>query len=114
MTMSLSSLQISAGEVNFQSEGFRNNIEDHLEYLKANTTTETIPVSGLQEIKYQGDFYGLLSDLKVNQDIHWITMRVNDMHSPVEFSGGMDVIKLPSRITLKKLLGRYLNSVTIV
>lgn len=109
MTLSISSLQAATTNSRFLSKGFRNVIENHIEYLQEIATSTVVSVELNSMIKYQGDFYGYLNSINVNQDIHWIVMRVNEMHNPIEFGEKFPQVLIPDRKELDYLLGRYLN-----
>lgn len=110
MTMSVISLQERPLEINYFSAGFRAIIEDHLQILRNTAKLHTVEVSGFQELKYQGDFYGLLRDMGIDHDYHWITLRLNDLHSPMDYQGNLVNIKIPKIDYIKFLLRRYKNS----
>jgi len=111
--LSLSKLKIPHNDPNYYTDGFRNLIENHLLYLRNHVTTRLIKVDSWLEYKYKGDFYGLLLDLKINQDLHWITMRVNHLHSPIEYTPYISQLLEPTTVTVNELLSRYMNTITI-
>lgn len=114
MTLAISRLQQPTNETNFLSAGFRNNIENHLDFLRNSGKTRLETVELIKLVKFKGDFYGYLNSLQINQDIHWIIMRVNEMHNPNEFDELTPQILLPDISELKFLLGRYLNTATTI
>ena len=114
MTLAVSRLAKSVKETNYLSAGFRNNIENHLEYLRTSGKSSLLTIEPYKLVKYTGDFYGLLNTLQINQDIHWIVMRVNDMVNPIEFDEQMTEILVPDDSELRLLLGRFLNTSTTI
>mgnify|MGYP003538776096 CR=1 FL=1 len=108
--MSVSKLQQDFGEQNYYSSGFQNVIESHLQYLKGNAKYVNSPVSGLNGLKYQGDFFGLLIELKVPAHFHWIAMRLNDLHSPMDYDGKMESVLIPDTQQLEFLLRKWVNT----
>jgi len=113
MALSISTLQIPIGEVNMYSKGFRNLIENHIALLQVDPSTTQISLNPHDEDKYIGDFYELLQHLEVTQDMFWITMRVNGLHSPLDYQGDLSQILVPSLTTIQNLLTRYINKVSI-
>jgi len=111
--LSVSTLQIPVGEPNFFSKGFRQLIEDHIFALRSDTTTQIVTLKAQDENKYIGDFYGLLLTYNITQDMFWITMRVNNLHSPTDYSGDLKYILKPSRSIIVGLLTTFYNSITI-
>ena len=113
MSFSISALQISPGEVNVYSSGFRNLIENHLPMLRQDASTTLVSLIPYDEYRYVGDFYSLLHHLKVTQDLFWITLRLNNLHSPINYAGDLQHIVIPSKTKIKSLLTRYINTVSI-
>lgn len=71
-------------EVHFNPK-FRAVIEDHLNILKtANVSIEPIDLQLFW--KYEGNFYGLLTEMGIKMNLHWIYLRVNGFHHPFEFA----------------------------
>lgn len=64
----------------------RQHIEDHLTYIRNDVSTQVLPISEEQRHKYDGDFYGLLKSLGVEQRWWWVQMRVNGFNQPFEFT----------------------------
>ena len=112
MTLAVSRLQQPTKETNYLSAGFRNNIENHLDYLRESGKSTLVTIEPFKLVKYKGDFYGLLNSLQKNQDVHWIIMRLNGMYNPIEFDERMTEILIPDDSELRLLLGRYLNTNT--
>ena len=113
MPFSVTDRQIDIGEVNYYTSTFRNIIENHLEYFRKDTSTNTLVLNVHDEYKYRGDFYGLLLKNNIRQDMFWIVMRVNALHSPIDYDGELKVILIPSIHKINILLGRSINSIII-
>ncbi len=111
--MPILNLEIPYKNKNIYTPGFRNLIENHLQYLKKEVSTKIINIDAHLEYKNQGDFYGLLIDLKVNVDLFWITMRLNDLHSPADYIPYIKIILVPTNNKITELLTRYINTMTI-
>ena len=111
--MRINTLQIDSGDSNYYSTGFRQIIEDHLPHLKKSKFTKTVTLNPQSEYKYIGDFYSLLQSLSVQQDLFWITMRVNDLHSPLDYNGDLIEVLLPERYELDSMLTRFLTETII-
>lgn len=109
----LAQLKVPYRDANYYSEGFRNLIENHLPYLRSHVTTKLINLDTHVEYKNQGDFYGLLTDLKINPDLHWITLRLNYLHSPIDYTPYLTHLLEPTTTTLNELVMRYMNTITI-
>lgn len=71
-------------------------IETHLEYLKKLSGTTMEDVSSNIGNIYKGDFYGLLSHIKIPVDHHYITMRMNGFLSSADYDGSTITVIIPS------------------
>lgn len=113
MAYSLINLQIEYGDPYIYSVGFRNLIENHLNVLRDHNTTTMLPLSSHIEQVWQGDLYGLLNVYGIPQDLFWITMRLNNLHSTTDYNGELGIIYIPSIDHIEKILSTYLNSTTL-
>lgn len=71
-------------------------IETHLTQLRGSEGAKLLPIAEQQGFKYEGDFYGLLDDLKIDKKYHFIVLRVNDLLSSADYKGDLTHITLPS------------------
>jgi len=91
----------------YYSEGFRNNIEYHLPLLKQNRNTIIAEIPQNVGLRFEYDFYGLLTEIKIPKYLQWITMRLNDMTDPTEFRVDRQRIRVPDRGEIDKLKSAY-------
>jgi hypothetical protein len=70
----------------YYEQGFRILLEDHLTYLKGLQTTRKIDIDIQNAYKYEGDLDGLLTQLNIRPELHFIIMRLNNFTSPQEYS----------------------------
>lgn len=108
--LSISQLQIPAGQTLMLTDSFRNLIENHLPYLRTHSATVPTLIEDNIADKYMGDFYQLLNYLKVNQELFWVTLRVNNLLSPLDYDGSLTTVLIPSSSVIHTLLNRFLNS----
>lgn len=113
MALTISALQIPMGESNVNSVGFRNLLENHIGLLQKDISTQQITLNPHDEHKWTGDLYGLLIQLSISQDLWWLTLRLNDLHSPIDYQGNLKVLLVPSINTVQVLLTRYLNTISL-
>jgi hypothetical protein len=112
-TLSVSSQQLDPGNTNLSSVGFRNLIENHIPYILGLVTTGPVSLDPKKESIFTGDFYNLLRFTQnIMPDMYFITMRLNGLYSPTDYSGNLGQIYLANRSDIISLLNRYLNSTT--
>jgi hypothetical protein len=78
-------------------------LETHMTLLRT-TNISVISVSSHQNYKYEGDLYGLLDDLNIIKDHHFIVARINGYDNSADFKGNVEYLVLPdfNEITLLK------------
>lgn len=88
MAFTFQELLADPGDSLYYDEAFRDDIEAHLVILRRyNVDKRTVPPSLIY--KYEGDFYGYLTEIGVPTEYHWIYLRVNHMAHPREFGEKM-------------------------
>jgi hypothetical protein len=94
---------------------FRNLLENHLDVLRNDNSTSYVAITGQQNYKYVGDFYQLIySQFNVPQDLWWLTMRMNYLHSPMDYNGDLVSILVPNMSRVKALLTKFTNTVSLL
>lgn len=94
----------------YHEPGFILIIETHLSQLRGSNGAKLLPVTEQQGYKYEGDFYGLLDDLKIDKKYHLIVLRVNDLLSSADYKGDLSHVVLPSLSQVELLKSIYQTS----
>lgn len=110
MTMSVSTLQRPRGNHRYYTRAMRQVIENHLPLIMERGIANIEAVNGRQYDKYQGDFYGLLIEHGVKEEFLWPTLRVNGLHSPVDWVNRTAPILLIEPQVISDLLDRHLTT----
>ncbi len=69
-------------------------IETHLLYLNNERFVEIKQIAPYLSLKYKGDFYGLLLELKLDRLSHYATLRINGLTSPLNYNGDENFIRV--------------------
>lgn len=91
----------------FYSEDFKQVIEDHLPYLKRLSSTRSQSFPAYYQIQCKHNYYLLLSSIGVPYKYHWIIMRLNGYHSPMEFTGEESAVLIPDFPTVDRLMSTF-------
>lgn len=110
MTMSVLRRARDAGEASYQTRLFRRVVEDHLDLIKTRAISKTEIPTPQQFGKYRGDFYGLLIELGVKEQFHWITLRVNGLHSPADYVDENLLISIINPSYIKTIVDKHLST----
>lgn len=90
----------------YYDRDFMSMIEYHLPHLRTLSSTESHTVDPVKRHVYEGDLYGYLTVHSIPQHLQWITLRVNDMHSPIEFVD-QDTILIPAQSDIDEMARTY-------
>ncbi len=85
-----------------------------MQILRNTAKPKAVELSGAQEVRHRGDFFALLNELLISQELHWIIMRLNGLNSPMEYQGNLEVILIPDNSFLELILRRFMNRRTYV
>lgn len=104
--MKIHSLADTGQDPVYFEHDFKVVLESHLTYLKI-SNPKAVNVSKQQNYKYEGDLYGLLDELNINKEYHYIVMRINDYVNSAHFKGDKEFLILPDFAEVEILKGVY-------
>lgn len=110
---SLASRDLGEGGRVYYDSGFRNVIEYHLDYIMTGDDAEQVPVEPGMRQANNGDLYGLLRDMKIANQYHWIIMRIMGLVSPMDYTVDMEMVPKPSEKQINTLRDKYMTVHTI-
>lgn len=111
MASPINSLAIPKPDTVTNEDGFRLMLETHKPYFRQSGNYDVHVVDTHLAYKYRYDLYGYLAAQKVNPELHWVTMRLNEIENPTEFDNvGYDVLYIPKSTAYTKLKGLYATS----
>lgn len=87
----------------YYSDTFHRVLEDHMTYLRNLASTRKMEVEPIDVIRYQADFYGLLSKLGIALHLHWIVLRMTGLTSPSKIPDNLEVILVPDDTEITRL-----------
>lgn len=105
--MSLKTMLVDPNASLYYDSHFRQVIEDHLSTLRGSVNTRTVTIKPDVAVQNEFDFYGLLQSLAIPHQLHWIIMRLNNFHSPVEMSRDVQNILIPDFNEISGILTSY-------
>ena len=83
---------------------FQDIIETHLLYLNNERFVEVKHITPYLSLKYRGDFYGLLLELKIDRIAHYASLRINGLTNPFDYDGQENFIRV---VNAGVLVGLY-------
>lgn len=107
--MTIDTLATPSGPDLYYDQGFRNTLEDHMSVLRNDPKCETILIEPYKTIVYEGDLFGMLSDLTIPRQYHWVIMRMNNINNPTDFGPGMESIIVPDTQRLERMRSLYMT-----
>lgn len=110
MALSIAS-QSPTYDPTYATEEFMVILESHLSNFKSDPKTTVRTFTAQQAEKFQGDFYGLLTDMQVPKNMQYLVLRVNGLTDPADYQGDFLNIMVPSESKLG-LLRNISNTTT--
>ena len=107
--MKIDEIATSDGADIYYSDSFRVVLEDHMTYLRNHPQTYLKEVSSKQAYKFEGDFFGLLSELNQSPEFYWIIMRMNKLTSPVYSESTINSIIVPANDVIERIRSAFMN-----
>lgn len=107
MTMPIQDLLTNQTASVYYDQGFRDIVESVLNIIKVNSGNRTITVEPGIAYKYEYDFYGLLSHLKIPTSLHWLTLRVNGYRDPRDYLHDHVTLTIPTDTDLDYIRRMY-------
>lgn len=77
---------------------------DHMSYLKHQTPVTNLQITDHQSIKYEGDYWGLLSALGISSKYHPFLTVFNGYNHPSDYRGTPDVVQVPDMEAMETVL----------
>lgn len=108
--MSVNELMISQGPSIYYSNEFRNVLEDHMSFLRADQGTRVVAVDPGLAYRYEHDLYSYLRNANVEANIHWLVMRMNGMTTPMEFGPEYQLLAIPDIGTVDRIRQSHMSS----
>lgn len=94
------------GPSSYYTQSVRKMLEYHIPYLRRNNRSTVINIDPHVAWEFEYDLNGLLLHFRIPWNLHWITMRLNDMHAPDEYRHTMLALYIPDVSVVDKLVTR--------
>lgn len=107
-SLSLSTYKVTENATDVAySKAFMVYIESHMAWLREHPTTTVVDIVPHLATKNAGNLYSYLVDIQFNMRWAWVVLRVNSMHSPLDFTGDETQLMIPSVELLQNLHTRF-------
>lgn len=100
--MQVDSLMVSEGAATFYSDKLRNTLEDFMTIFRNENDGPTAIAPATAE-RFAGDFYGLLTFLRIPPWMHFAVLRANKLNSSDEYQPEMTNIIIPSDVEIQRI-----------
>ena len=105
--MDINNLLVVNTDSVWYSEGFRAVLEDHMNLIRTASSTSKKELPNNLAWRYEGDFYGLMVELNVPFNLHWLCMRLVGYKNPQEMSASLEFVYVPDTGTIGILQTLY-------
>ncbi len=110
MQATIETLAADPANTIFDDVDFKNVLEDHLSWFIDHPNTNVFPVTAHQIEVYDFDWIGLLRNLNIQSDLHWLVIRMNGGKSLTDVPASLRALKVPDYDVVQNLV--MLNSST--
>ena len=86
---------------------FRQVLEEHLEMIRTAGSPPSLTVAPIVASRYQGDYFGLLDELRVPVYLQWITMRINGLSSPLQAGTDITIVNTVDVTFIRRLYSTH-------
>lgn len=107
MTMSINQLATPSGPDVYYTHGLHVEFESQMKYLREHSETVMVELNPNDVYRFEFDFFGLLDQLGVKRQYHWVIMRVNDFNAPNELTQETTHLLMPSESLLTNIQKLY-------
>lgn len=105
--MLINNLVFKSAPKEYYSDKFRIVLDSHLHLFQNSNMHSIITIDKGKAYVWEGDFYGLLDDLKIDRKLHWLTMRLNNIVSQFNFDIDISFLKIPKEDEVNKIYNLY-------
>lgn len=107
MPYALSSLEVNVTPDRYFEDGFMTVLEDHIQLLIKHSETREIPVDPMTLHRYKFDLKRLMETLQIIPELHWVTMRMNNLKSMRDTPETLKRLLVPDQGRVQKLYQIY-------
>jgi hypothetical protein len=93
--MQVDNLMMNYGSSVYYTDDLRNVLEDFMTYFRTNPTTQTMTVDPGDAVRYESDFYALLTYLNIAPQYHFPILRINNMTASTDYRSTMTSFLVP-------------------
>ncbi len=108
--MYINNLMVPAGPDIYYGHGFHVVLEDHMSFLKEHPTSRVLTLEPMLAYKFEGDLFGLLLELNIPMQLHWIVMRMNNYRAPYDFDKGTGFLIVPDESTVDMIRQSHMST----
>ena len=98
------------GERVYDDPAFKYMLLEHLPNLLNNDNLISIPIDQQLADMYYGDYYGLLTRLKISPYMHWIVTRLNGLTDSMDYNSDSLMVYIPLESELDRLKILFLST----
>jgi len=109
--MQIDLMSYDFGTAIYYDDEFRSVLEDHMTNLRTSSTTTTLTVDEHAAlVVYKYDFYGLLAFYNVPYQLHWITLRMNNMKNRADPIPSSLVLLIPNQRYVDQIRSSHMTT----
>ena len=109
MAMSINARMVPSGDARYYSAHWHRVVESHLQWIRSLPNNQVVRVQDAVAYKYEGDFMGLLQELRIPMELHWVAMRLNGYTSPTDYTYDRTSLFIPNPTTISRIFTTFVT-----
>lgn len=109
MAMSINQRMVKSGDRRYYSAQWHRVVESHLQWILDLPSNQVTRVDDAVAYKYEGDFMGLLQELRIPMEAHWVVMRANGYTSPTDYTYDKTQILIPDLAAVGRIFNVFVT-----
>lgn len=106
--LTLQALLKDKAQSRYNDPEFMTFIDDYVPRMRNSSTTSIVGVEPAQALKYQGDLFGLFTQVQIPFFMHFAVMKLNGFDSPIQYQKELiSQLLVPDEGQFKKLFNLW-------
>lgn len=111
--MQINNLMTAYGNPVYYDPQFRILVESFIPSIRNDPRRHTVTITQDMTYRYAGDLIGLLDNLNVPRDYHWLVMRLNNMNDISKVDLNLNTLDIPPLDFMDHLRKNFLTKTSI-
>ena len=104
--MQINNLASTPNILVYYNPQFRDTLENMMAYIRSQSNN-AVAVEPITIYQNAGDLRAIFNELRIPEELHWITMRINNLRSMILTDQKLESLAMPNTDVLEQIRMRY-------